>query len=526
MKNLVSIFAGHDSNITFYNAEKDEYHLIEIERLVKQRYFRLHVDNSPEYQYEILKQCRDIAENEWGIKNDYEIVLVGSDGYLQLKTPITNIFNCEKTGTIASHHQTHVASAFYQSSFDKSLVVSYDGGGDDGFFNIYYIDYNEMVFLKRVKCDFGGAYLLCGSLLKEVASTSRQQLSISGKLMGLCAYGNPIMEYVPAFKQFFIDKDYKKLSETIGIAFKNIDDPWKNPSDNYIFEGQQSYDIAATSQYAFEECFFDILNPVLDEYDHKLPLVMTGGCALNVLVNQKYKDTYDRDLYVCPCPNDSGLSLGHLLLYQKPKKNINVTYSGLPLLDRDKLNGYIEEYGAKKLSKSDIAKLIKDGNIIGFVYGDSEVGPRALGNRSIVCDPNIKEMKDILNAKVKFREWYRPFAPFCKKEDASKYFESKDFDNMEYMSYAPKVKDEYVNLLPSITHADNTARLQTVTENSHRHFYDILTEFGKISDTNVLLNTSFNIRGYPILSTIEDALYALHNTEMDYVIIEDYLFGK
>ena len=161
-----------------------------------------------------------------------------------------------------------------------------------------------------------------------------------------------------------------------------------------------------------------------------------------------------------------------------------------------------------------------------MVYGDSEVGPRALGIRSIVCVPNIADMKDILNSKVKFREWYRPFAPFCKKEDAHKYFESRNFDNLEYMSYAPMVKKEYREKLPSITHADNTARLQTVTEESHPQFYEILTHFGEISETNVLLNTSFNIRGYPILSTIEDALYALNNTQMDYVIIEDYLFGK
>ena len=158
-----------------------------------------------------------------------------------------------------------------------------------------------------------------------------------------------------------------------------------------------------------------------------------------------------------------------------------------------------------------------------MVYGDSEVGPRALGNRSIVCDPNIADMKDILNSKVKFREWYRPFAPFCKKEEAHKWFETRNFDNLEYMSYAPRVK---VDTLPSITHVDGTARLQVVTEESHSHFYELLTEFGKISETNVLLNTSFNIRGYPILSSIEDALYALNNTEMDYVVIEDYLFGK
>ena len=103
---------------------------------------------------------------------------------------------------------------------------------------------------------------------------------------------------------------------------------------------------------------------------------------------------------------------------------------------------------------------------------------------------------------------------------------NNNYENLEFMSYAPKVKEEYIHKLPSITHIDNTARLQTVTEKSHKHFYELLTEFGKISDTNVLLNTSFNIRGYPILSTIEDALYALENTEMDYVVIEDYLFEK
>jgi carbamoyltransferase len=220
------------------------------------------------------------------------------------------------------------------------------------------------------------------------------------------------------------------------------------------------------------------------------------------------------------------LSLGHLFQYLKPKEQVKVVYSGLPLLDGDKLDDYIEQHNARKIDKKELAQLIKDGNIIGLVYGDSEVGPRALGNRSIVCDPNIKEMKDILNAKVKFREWYRPFAPFCKKEDASTYFESNTFDHYEYMSFAPRVKEEYIEKLPSITHVDNTARLQVVTEDSHSHFYELLTEFGKISETNVLLNTSFNIRGYPILSTIEDALYALHNTQMDYVVIEDYLFSK
>ena len=135
MKNLVSIFAGHDSNISFYHAEKDEYHTIEIERLVKKRYFRLHEDNTPLYQKDVLEHCRDIADKEWGIKNDYEAVLISSDGYIQ--TEPRDIFNTERVITIASHHQTHAASALHLSPFKQALIVSYDGGGDDGHFNIY-----------------------------------------------------------------------------------------------------------------------------------------------------------------------------------------------------------------------------------------------------------------------------------------------------------------------------------------------------------------------------------------------------
>ena len=136
MKNLVSIFAGHDSNISFWNAETNKYYTIEVERLVKKRYFRLHEDNSPDEQRDILIQCRDIAAKEWGIENDYEAELIYSDGYVQTDPGAS--FNTESVKTVASHHQTHAASAFYMSPFKRALIVSYDGGGDDGHFNIYF----------------------------------------------------------------------------------------------------------------------------------------------------------------------------------------------------------------------------------------------------------------------------------------------------------------------------------------------------------------------------------------------------
>jgi len=215
-----------------------------------------------------------------------------------------------------------------------------------------------------------------------------------------------------------------------------------------------------------------------------------------------------------------------LFLTSPPKKQVNIAYNGLPLLDADKESEYLKDRKTSPLDLDYVCKLLKEGKIIGVCRGDSEVGPRALGNRSIVCDPSFKDMKDILNAKVKFREWFRPFAPFCLKDEAHKYFESADFENLEFMSYAPMVREEFQESLPSITHIDGTSRLQTVTEDSHQFFHDLLKTFSKYSDINVLLNTSFNIRGNPILSTIEDALHVLDNTELDCVIINDTLVEK
>jgi len=524
MKNVVSIFAGHDANITFYNAKKQSYHVIELERLVKKRYFRLHVDNGPDEIVRILGECQKIAEKHWGIENDYASVLIVTDGWVEPNI-LKKVFNADSILRYAQHHHAHAAGAFYMSPFDESLVISYDGGGDDGHFNIYLGNKQGVQLIESIKSDFGGGYLLCGSTIKEITEKSRNPLAIAGKLMGLCAYGSPREEWIKSFSDIFFDRDYKKLSEKTNLNFKNVDAPWNNPLDNWSYEGESAYEIAATTQEAFKRSFFDVIEKYMKQHPN-LPVCITGGAGLNVLVNEEMKRRYDRQIYVPPNPNDCGLSVGNIFLYTRPGKNTDLTYNGLPLLDGDRLQQYVKDRGAKKTTKGEIASLIKQGKIIGLVYGDSEVGPRALGNRSIVCDPSILDMKDILNSKVKFREWYRPFAPFCKLEDALTYFDSPNYDNLEYMSYAPLVKEEYKEKLPSVTHVDGSSRLQTVTEKSHKHFYDLLTEFGKLSDTNVLINTSFNIRGYPILSTIEDALYVLDNTEIDYVVVEDYIFSK
>lgn len=520
---IVSIHGGHDANITFTDTVLGKYYVIEIERLVKKRYFRLHEDNSLEEIFNILKQCQTIAEEKFGFDNDYDCLSILHDGYID-QTVLNSVFNFKEIRAF-DHHLCHAASTFYQSPFEESLIISYDGGGNDGFFNVYKANSEGVNLLQKYKSDFGGAYLLLASCCTEITKNSKHMLSLAGKMMGLCAYGNIDDEKVQVTKSIFVDRGYKKLSDTLNYNLKNTSNPWKNPLKNYIFEGQESYDFAANAQKSYEVMFLEIFHNLLAEYNPK-NLCITGGGGLNVLLNQVIKNNYNVELFVAPNPNDCGLSLGASFLTEKPKEKIKIAYNGIPILDLGKKQELLEGRKVKKLDFDELCKLLKQGKIIGVCAENSEVGPRSLGNRSIICDPSFRDMKDILNSKVKFREWFRPFAPFCLKEDASKYFDSKDFDNMEFMSYAPLVKEEYRELLPSITHVDGSSRLQTVTEDSHKFFYELLKTYSKYSDINVLLNTSFNIRGNPILSTIEDALYVLDNTELDYVIIDDVIVEK
>jgi hypothetical protein len=169
-----------------------------------------------------------------------------------------------------------------------------------------------------------------------------------------------------------------------------------------------------------------------------------------------------------------------------------------------------------------LANFIAKGNIVGVINGNSEHGPRALGNRSILCNP-IGDMKDVLNKKVKDREWYRPFAPLVRLEDATKYFDFPEDAQSRHMTYIAHVKNEWKDVIPAVTHEDGTGRIQTVTRNQNPFIYDLLSKFSEISDHSVLLNTSFNVNGKPILTRLSEALQLLTNTKMDAVYYNEKL---
>jgi carbamoyltransferase len=522
MNNILSIYGAHDSSATFID-EFGKLRIFEYERFVKVRYAAFtkqygNYENDDENRENFLKHIKSY------IKNDIELIvynnLFGEDFTLLSKHFPNAKF--EQMG----HHMSHASSGYFLSDFNDAIIISADGGGHDygviSYTNIFHAKDNEIKLISSKDYNLGVAYGRIGSSISEISAGGGDiidSMAYAGKVMGLCAYGNVNHNWTNAFKTYYTGSNTSQYQSNLNFLSSVT-----NLNLNYnSLNGQNSYDLAATSQYVFEEVMMDLIKPYLHMSDN---FIIVGGCGLNVLFNQKFKvelSKIGKNLYMSPVPNDCGLSLGQFL-YKTKQRVKNFVYDGIDITDYYKLNEYVIHYNAKKVNVPIITDLIKSGKIIGVIRGGSEIGPRALGNRSIICDPTIRDMKDILNLKVKFREWFRPFAPVCRVEDSEIFFD--DVFESEFMSYAPKIKEEFRESLPSITHNDGTGRLQTVNKDGHQLFYDILTELKNRGELPVILNTSFNIKGKPILTSISDAIHVLEETELDYVLIDDYLFEK
>lgn len=517
-------------------------------------------------QYKIPKHknTRDLIHNiehilefvakEYGI-TEYDTCAYANSSVV-IDNQVLNLHNYipAKRRIAYNHHYSHAMGTFAQSPYDEALVFSFDGGGDDGKFNIYKCVRGEPAqLLYRVPCpvftdettgfwidntgkkhmnwadyDLGFPYMLIGHYLEDirVEQLSDGNLVYSGKLMGLVSYGSVREEWLPAFMDYYKSNPsgpthqqrIDLLGEQLGVVFNTQE----------RLTGQIAYDIAATSQRAFEECFLEIALPYMEEYP-ELPVCITGGCGLNILLNTRLVTEFNKEVFVGPNPNDCGLAVGLLAAHLQPTEQWDVTYAGLPILDKYMFEYYfnstrLSHWWKDDLVMSEVVDDLVEGKIVGVIRGQSEHGPRALGNRSILCNPMIPEMKQILNDKVKHREWYRPFAPIVRLEDVSTYFEW-DRD-ARWMSFAPKVREEWRERLPAITHVDGTARVQTVTQEQNPFIYELLTQLAEKTGCGVILNTSFNVNGRPILSTLHDALYVFHTTLMDTLVVENFYIRK
>ena len=550
----ISYHGSHNGGIV---VEKDGEIIcvIEFERFINYKNVGMTQYKCPRYIMICLEEVLKWIEKEYGI-SEYENCYFSSTDFVSLG--FDNQFRAFDTnGKIkakkyihGTHHESHASGCFYQSPFKEAIVFSFDGGGDDGEFNIYHATredgvrrlaqlLNPTYNKPHLYYNLGFAYMVFGQYFKDISidGLSDGNLVWPGKIMGLVSYGKWKEEWLEAFITFFKDDpdghedDYvhkiNTLGEKIGVVFD---------TQNRL-EGQIAYDVAATAQRAFEECFIEVAKPYFDEYPD-LPICITGGCALNILLNTRIKQEFKKEVFVGPNPNDCGIAVGLMLKHIKPKHQVDLTYKGLPILDKSTLAQTLCNYSCvKKLMSRDenyhpfeqhdpsiLVKDLLEGKIVGVVRGCAEHGPRALGNRSILCNPSIEGMKDTLNFKVKNREWYRPFAPVVRLEDVSKYFNFEG--ESRWMSFCPTVKEEWREKLSAITHVDGTARVQTVTKEQNEFLYQLISDFEKESGVGVLLNTSFNVNGKPMLSTYSDAFKIYDTTQLDCLLLEDYYVRK
>lgn len=515
MKADLAIYGSHNAAAALAIDGKIEV-VIELERLLNHKNVGMFMYFSADCWEYVMGFLRDYIVKHYGIE-EYDTVIVDYCNSEERKYfPAKNYIG-------PFHHQTHAYGSLYQSPHRKALIFSFDGGGNDGVFNVYLGEKKkDLTLLEQIPTDLGFAYMCFGDRLEEIKRESMWygNLVYPGKLMGLCAYGNVNEEWLPHFKDFYFASPEGPTYESLFIELGK-----KAGIDFYPdrIGGQLGRDIAATSQKAFEETFLFYATRWLEKYPN-LPVHMTGGCALNIILNTRLVQEFDREVFVTPNPSDCGLTVGMLCQHLKPKKPVDITYAGIPVLDPDLLPSLVEKHASKLVDMNQVAHDLNAGKIVGVVRGRAEHGPRALGNRSILCNPKIPDMKDILNEKVKHREPYRPFAPVVRLEDINTYFEWEE--ESRWMTFCPKVREEYKEILAAIVHADGTARVQTVTKEQNAWLYDLLTEFAEISGVGVLLNTSFNVKGNPILSSYTDAMDVYKNEQLDRLILGDFYFDK
>lgn len=467
----------------------------------------------------------------------------------------------------APHHLCHAFKSFFSSNFSDALIIVWDGRGSSFYLNdgsdayettsvFYMSDKRELNLLYKkfhrdepltgknlspafpehdlyddtnLSCKVGPnfEYEVMQRVhdLGHYYSAATTHFSFSeldcGKLMGLHSYGkknnflsNLICEE-NKFKSDLFKKDEHFVIDTEKYSFL------KNESSNQNI----LWDFAYETQKSLEKIGLNFIQKILKKYQCK-NLILTGGVSLNIVANSFYKKYLPKDinLYVDPLCADEGTSIGVAQWYLYDKFNLKPS-----IPDTIYLNGNIPSYEFSLLENervfdnidySFVVDLLLDSNIVAIFQGRSEAGPRALGNRSILFDPRIKNGKEIVN-KVKKREPFRPFACSVLLEESHKWFDMSSINESPYMMYSfdalPGVKD----IIPSVIHIDNTCRIQTVTKEQNYHYYNLIKEFYTQTNVPILFNTSFNLAGDPIVETIEDALNTLRRSELEYLYLPE-----
>lgn len=462
------------------------------------------------------------------------------------------------------HHESHAASAFFPSPFESAAVLTLDGVGEWATSSLAHGVGNKLSMVEEIR--FPHSLGLLYSAFTYF--TGFRVNSGEYKLMGLAPYGEPL--YVDLIKEHLVDirddgsfrLNLKYFGYLDGLTMTNhhfaklFGGPARKPESDL---SKREMDIARSIQVVTEEIVMKMAN-----HAHRVTgeknLCLAGGVGLNCVANGKIlREGPFEQIWIQPAAGDAGGALGAAMtvwhqVMDQPRKpdgihdSMKGSYLGPEFTDAE-IEAYIKDrgYNARKLSDAEfgpeIAKLIADENVIGLLQGRMEFGPRALGGRSIIGDARSSKMQSVMNLKIKYRESFRPFAPSCLLERVSDFFE---LDRPSpYMLLVAPVKEErcqgkdkaddvpiyeWVNQVrsdvPAITHVDWSARVQTVARDVNPRYYDIIKSFEGLTGYGIIINTSFNVRGEPIVCTPEDAYRCFMRTEMDYLVLGSWLLDK
>ena len=481
----------------------------------------------------------------------------------QLKQHDENFNDIEKI-KFSEHHYSHAASAFFPSPFKEAIVLTLDGVGEWATTTVAIGKDNDLKMLKEIH--FPHSLGLLYSAFTYY--TGFKVNSGEYKVMGLAPYG------LPKYKELIIEKlmdlkpdgsfklNMKYFNYATGLTMTNkhfsnlFGEQVRNPEKDKLT--QFHMDIAASIQAVTEEVVLRIARSLSIEYKIK-NLCLAGGVALNCVANGKIlNEKIFENIWIQPAAGDAGGSLGAALAYwhrdlKKPrndyKDQMNGSYLG-PKFNDDEIEKKLNVLNAnyKKLDEEEIilltAKKLADNKTVGWFQGRMEFGPRALGGRSILADPRSEKTQKELNLKIKFRESFRPFAPSILRDDLPEWFDL-NCDSPYMLLVADVKKDKQINILdkqknlfgieklnikrslvPAITHVDYSARIQTVHKVTNPRYYKLLSEFKNITKCPILVNTSFNVRGEPIVCSVEDAFNCFMGTNLDILVIENFILFK
>ena len=480
-----------------------------------------------------------------------------------LKNQDENFNDIEKIA-FSEHHYSHAASAFYPSPFEEAVVLTLDGVGEWATTTVAIGKKNDLKIIKEMH--FPHSLGLLYSAFTYY--TGFKVNSGEYKVMGLAPYGQPIyknliLEKLIDLKEdgsFKLRMEYFNYATGLTMTNKKFSDLFGEPvRDSKKDQLTQFHmDIAASVQAVTEEIILKLTKSISNEYKIK-NLCLAGGVALNCVANGKIlKNNIFKNIWIQPAAGDAGGSLGAALGYwhkelgkerKHYKDQMRGSYLG-PSFNNNEIEATLKSMNAKFIKLEDeklieaVSKELSNEKTVGWFQGRMEFGPRALGSRSIIADPRSEKMQKELNLKVKFRESFRPFAPSILIEDVSKWFELDQ--ESPYMLLVADVKKELqipmsennkklfgINKLnikrssiPAVTHVDYTARIQTVHKETNQKYYSLLKKFKEITGCPILVNTSFNVRGEPIVCSIKDAFSCFMGTNLDILVCENFILYK